>query len=225
MAMVFRIVKAVVLLLVTAFVVMVVIGVYTALNAASSYTLSTSQPPMGKAADLSSATSVSSSPSGSSPAPSDNPAKTTPQSASSTAKASSSNTSEQASSGSKPTTSAKPSAQAKNTSTPSAASQKSSSPAIASPSSNSDRVLIPATTTTIHHDATYKTVPVYTTIAYEVCNNCGYKTTSDDDMTAHLKSTHHAGWHEEDIPVQTGTVRVVDTPAWDEKITIPAHYE
>ena len=117
----------------------------------------------------------------------------------------------------------KPNSTSSSSSKPSSGSGASSS---SSGGSSPSKVWVPPVTKVVHHDAVYKTEPVYSEVAYEVCNNCGYKTTNDDDMWAHLKSTRHAGWHEEDVQVQTGTKQVLITAAWDETVIVtPGHWE
>jgi len=229
MARALKSIKTVVLLLIAAFVVLVAGGIYTALNAAPASTISTSHPKTQKSAGAHSVeeTGTAKNLSGS---VSDTQlkgdakglAKQGSQKASSQTKATNLPASKQSGSKAHPSAPSVP-AQKNSTSVSSAPAQSKTAPAPSN--SASGKVWVPASTTVVFHPATYKEVPVYTTIAYEVCNTCGYQTTSDDEMTAHLKSTHHAGWHEEDVPVQTGTKPVIDTPAWSETVTIPGYYK
>lgn len=106
----------------------------------------------------------------------------------------------------------------------------------------------PAEYTTIHHDAVYEDKwvedspawdePVYEDRVNYVCNNCGWSTTSYDDIHAHGKAHALAGEPSgySDIPtqVQTGTIHheatghtesVLVKEAWDEQKLVKEAYD
>jgi len=217
-----RIGIAVLVVVVVAFVVMVVCGVGTALNAAPGYTLSTSKQATDTATGLGSEGSSKTADTAAclpDSAPVVSETSSNQQEALHKTNASTSSSKDTGKTGA---TAAKPSAPAP---APSGSTDSPKTPG-ASGGSAPAKVWVAEVTKIIPHDAEYRYDPVYSDVAYEVCNNCGYKTVSDDEMTAHLKSTRHAGWHEEWAAVQTGTKKVLVSPAYNEVVIItPGHWE
>lgn len=79
----------------------------------------------------------------------------------------------------------------------------------------------PAVTKTVHHEAVTHEEPVYETVVYYVCLNCGAESADFNQMKWHFLDSDTCGsYRKEAKKVQTGTKTVIDTPAWDEEIIV-----
>lgn len=79
----------------------------------------------------------------------------------------------------------------------------------------------PAVTKTVHHEAVTHEEPVYETVVYYVCLNCGAESADFNQMKWHFLDSDTCGsYRKEAKKVQTGTKTVIDTPAWDEEIVV-----
>ena len=94
-----------------------------------------------------------------------------------------------------------------------------------------------AVTHTVHHDAVTHTENITETAKYYVCNDCGFRVTSDEfhddrydngvgnDWVEHMRNTGHLGYHTERENVVVGTNTVVDQAAWDETVVDSAAWD
>ena len=94
-----------------------------------------------------------------------------------------------------------------------------------------------AVTHVVHHDAVTHQENVTETVKYYVCNDCGFRVTSEEfhddrydngvgnDWIEHVRDTGHLGYHTVRENVVTGTNTVVDQAAWDETVVDSAAWD
>lgn len=79
----------------------------------------------------------------------------------------------------------------------------------------------PAVTKTVHHEAVTHEEPVYETVGYYVCHQCGARLDNYNQLEMHFLDSDTCGSYSfKKEKVQTGTKTVIDTPAWDEEIVV-----
>lgn len=78
----------------------------------------------------------------------------------------------------------------------------------------------PAETKVVHHDAVTHEEPIYETIGYNVCNQCGKKMYNSAELSHYVDNDSCWSYRGVKEKVQTGTTTVVDKPAYDETVVV-----
>lgn len=79
----------------------------------------------------------------------------------------------------------------------------------------------PAVTKTVHHEAVTHEEPVYETVGYYVCHQCGARLNDANERKWHFLDSDTCGSYSyKEEKVQVGTETIIDTPAWDEEIVV-----
>jgi hypothetical protein len=231
MANAVRIVKAVAMLAITAFIVMVIVGVYTALDAATKpYALAPSESQAGIGtesvpADARNMSERDGGAAGISSVPDGKASASTPF-----GEEGNGDTAAPASSPSSPQAPVAQGAQAPAVSagTPPASNAartpSNSGPADASAPAAPQKVWHEAVYETVHHEAVYATVhhgAEYTTVTdyYTVCHQCSFKI--QGSIYPHLDATGHTGYNS-DVPFERS---VLVRDAFDEQVLVSASYD
>lgn len=78
----------------------------------------------------------------------------------------------------------------------------------------------PAETKVVHHDAVTHEEPIYETIGYNVCNQCGKKMYNSAELSHYVDNDSCWSYRGVKEKVQTGTTTVVDKEAYDETVVV-----
>ena len=79
----------------------------------------------------------------------------------------------------------------------------------------------PAETKVVHHDAVTHEEPIYETVGYYVCNQCGAELSDTNQLEQHFLANENCGsYRYKKGKVQIGTTTVVDKEAYDETVVV-----